>query len=102
MVYAEALTKFNRADEAKDLLMALASKRPNDEYVWYHLAEAAGLANDIPEVHWARAEYFTLNGNYDQALKQLEYGLPLVKRNFQLEAKMKQKMNELWQHKTRK
>ena len=36
-----------------------------------------------------------LRGNFDQALKQLEYGLPLVRRNFQLETKMKQKIAEI-------
>ena len=70
------------------MLTSLATNRKNDAYLWYHLAEAAGLADDIPEVHWSRAEYFVLTGNLDQALKQLDYTLPLIKKNFHHEAKV--------------
>jgi len=61
------------------------------------LAEAFGLANNIPGVHWARAEFFVLNGNFDQAIKQLGYALPLVRGNFQQDAKIKQRMEEIWE-----
>ena len=77
------------------MLTTLTTSRKNDAYLWYHLAEAAGLAGDIPEVHWSRAEYFILTGNLDQALKQLDYSLSLIKRNFQQEAKVKSRIKEI-------
>jgi predicted Zn-dependent protease len=96
MSYAETLIKANRPAEAESVLLALANDRKNDEQIWYLLAEAFGLANNIPGVHWARAEFFVLNGNFDQAIKQLGYALPLVRSNFQQEAKIKQRMEEIW------
>ena len=95
MIYARVLNNVHQFEEAQKVLLDLTSRRRNDDYLWYHLAETAGLADDIPGVHWARTEYFVLRGNFDQALKQLEYGLPLVRRNFQLETKMKQKIAEI-------
>jgi predicted Zn-dependent protease len=96
MSYAETLIKANRPAEAESVLLALTNDRKNDEQIWYLLAEAFGLANNIPGVHWARAEFFVLNGNFDQAIKQLGYALPLVRGNFQQEAKIKQRMEEIW------
>jgi len=96
MSYAETLIGASRAEQAQQVLIALSNKRKNDEHIWYLLAEAFGLANNIPGVHWARAEFFVLNGNFDQAVKQLGYALPLVKGNFQQEAKIKQRIEEIW------
>ena len=87
---------------AQNMLASLATNRKNDAYLWYHLAEAAGLAGDIPEVHWSRAEYFILTGNLDQALKQLDYALSLIKRNFQQEVKVKSRIKEIQELKNKK
>ncbi len=96
MSYAEVLISAERPEDAEEVLLALTTERKNDEQIWYLLAEAYGLAENIPGVHWARSEFFVLNGNFDQAIKQLGYALPLVRNNFQLEAKMKQRMEEIW------
>ena len=96
MAYAETLISANRPNDAEDLLLALSTERKNDEHLWYLLAEAYGLANDIPGVHQARAEFFVLNGNFDQAIKQLGYALPLVRGNFQQNAKIKTRIEEIW------
>ena len=96
MAYAETLISADRPKDAGDLLLTLSVERKNDPHVWYLLAEAYGLANDIPGVHQARAEYFVLNGNFDQAIKQLGFALPLVRRNFQQDAKIKQRIEEIW------
>ncbi len=96
MSYAETLIKANRPAQAESVLLALTNDRKNDELIWYLLAEAFGLANNIPGVHRARAEFFVLNGNFDQAIKQLGYALPLVRGNFQQDAKIKQRMEEIW------
>ena len=50
----------------------------------------------MPGVHEARAEFFVLNANYDQAIKQLGYALPLVRHNFQQTARIKQRLEDIW------
>ncbi len=94
MALADVLIN-TKPKRAQNILTSLSTNRKNDAYLWYHLAEAAGLADDIPEVHWSRAEYFVLTGNLDQALKQLDYTLPLIKRNFQQEAKVRSRKREI-------
>ena len=97
--YAEALVAARKPHAALDVLVPFTLQRPNDEYIWYLLAEAYGLANNIPGVHEARAEFFVLNGNFDQAIKQLGYALPLVRQNFQQSARIKQRLEEIWRMK---
>lgn len=95
MALAEAYIAASQAHAAADLLVPFSIKRPNDEHVWYMLAEAWGLASNIPKLHEARAEYFVLNGNFKQALKQLAYALELVEDNFQQSTKIKQRMLDI-------
>ena len=90
------MNAIDRPDLASERLEELALTRPFDDQVWFHLAESLGLANDIPGVHQARAEYFVLNGDLEGAIKQLGYALPLVRRNFQLSAKIKQRIDDIW------
>ena len=94
--YAEALMAASKPHAALEVLVPFSVNRPNDEYIWYLMAEAYGLANNIPGVHEARAEFFVLNGNFDQAIKQLGYALPLVRHNFQQSARIKQRLDEIW------
>lgn len=77
--YAEALMKAGSYKESADLLDKLSRSRPQDDYVWYLLAEVSGLAGNILGVHQARAEYFILNGVYDRAAIQLRNALKLTK-----------------------
>ena len=96
MLYSSLLISLDRPELASEVLTELTLRRPNDDQIWYQLAESRGLANDIPGVHQARAEYFVLNGNLDGAIKQLGYAIPLVRQNFQLSAKIKQRIDEIW------
>lgn len=100
MAYARTLLKAERPKEAEPLLVSLTRNRENDQDLWYLLAETYGLANNIVGVHQARAEYFVLNGDLDQAIKQLGYALPLVEDNFQFTARIRQRIEEI--HEMRK
>ena len=100
MQYAEVLLKLNRPLEAEELLERLTATRPGDVELWYLLAETYGLANNIPGVHQARAEFFVLVGNLDQAVEQLGFALPLVADNFQITARITERLQEI--HKLRK
>ena len=56
IAYAETLLTARKARSALEVLAPLSVERPNDEYLWYLMAEAYGLANDIPGVHEAHKE----------------------------------------------
>jgi predicted Zn-dependent protease len=94
--YAQTLLAARKPHAALEVLTTLIIKRSNDEHVWYLIAEAYGLTNNISGVHEARAEFFVLQGSYDQAIKQLGYALPLIQHNFQRTARIKQRLEDIW------
>jgi predicted Zn-dependent protease len=96
VTYADALMKNGQADDAVEVLLSMTLQRPNDQDIWFLLAEAYGLARNVIGVHQARAEYFVLVGNFNQAIKQLGFAKPLVKRNFQQNARIKQRIDEIY------
>lgn len=69
---ADILLRSRRYAEAEKVINRLASQRENDPDVWYLTAEIRGLAGNIVGVHTARAEYFMLAGDLDQAAEQLD------------------------------
>jgi predicted Zn-dependent protease len=70
--YSRLLATNNDNGNASRVLNNLRQQRPNDPFVWYNLAEVAGLAGDILMLHKARAEYFILYGDFDNAENQLD------------------------------
>ncbi|XOV87471.1 MAG: M48 family metalloprotease [Pseudomonadota bacterium] len=95
MAYADALLKSGQAGRAEAVLVPLTTTRPNDVNLWYLLAETYGLANNIVGVHEARAEYFVLVGNLDQAITQLGYAIPLVNDNFQQKSRIRARIEQI-------
>jgi len=92
---ASLLLKQNKAEQAEKVLMELLKKRSEDPDIWYQTAEARGLSNNISGLHQARAEYFALTGDYDQALEQIEFAKRRAANNFLLASKMEARQNEL-------
>ncbi len=70
---AELRLKQERPAEAERLFDALLKERPSDAELWFLQAETRGLSGNIVGLHQARAEYFALVGDYNQALEQLDY-----------------------------
>jgi predicted Zn-dependent protease len=68
---ADILLRARNYAEAERVINRLAAQRENDPDVWYLAAEIRGLAGNIIGVHTARAEYFMLAGDLDQADEQL-------------------------------
>ncbi|MGI9323201.1 MAG: M48 family metalloprotease [Pseudomonadales bacterium] len=95
MQYAKAFIAARRPADAISVLKPLSIARPSDDQVWYMLAESYGLASNIIGVHEARAEYFVLNGDFEQAIKQLGYALPMVEDSFQLTARIERRLAEI-------
>ncbi len=77
MTLADALIGARAYEEAANLLDIHTRTRPDDHHIWYQLAEAQGQAGNISQVHQARAEYFTLTGDFPAARNQLQYALRL-------------------------
>src|SRR5690606_26573750 len=79
--YAQALMNAGQYPRPAEVLERHSRQRPNDDYVWYLLAEVNGLAGNILGVHEARAEYFILNGIFDRAQIQLRNALKHAEGN---------------------
>jgi beta-barrel assembly-enhancing protease len=95
MLYAQALMKQQKHQEAAAVLSRQSQVRGDDVHVWYHLAEVSGLAGDIIGVHRARAEFFALHGSYQKAIHHLEYARRLADRsNAQLIARLDQRIDD--------
>ena len=78
MLYAKALSGQERYAAAQEVLERQSRVHANDIDVWHDLAEVAGLAGDIVQVHRARAEFFALFGDYRKAIQHLEYARGLI------------------------
>ncbi len=96
MLYAEALNAVERHEDATRVLRRQARIHSTDSDIWFELAETAGLAQDIVEVHRARAEFYALRGQYAEAIQNLQNA---KRRNdgksFRLEATIDQRILEL-------
>ena len=95
MTYANALMKNQQPHIAEEVLTAQSRRRPKDPGLWYLLAEVQGLSGNIIGLHQSRAEYFILNGILDQAEKQLNYALKLVKNDYLTSAKINQRLKDI-------
>ena len=96
---SELLRKQNHPADAERLLDRLLAERPGDAELWYQQAETRGLSGNIVGVHQARAEYFALTGDYDQALEQLDFARRRASDNFQLAARIDARHQELAEEK---
>ena len=96
---ATALEQNKEYKEAVSQLDKLTRKRPNDPDIWYDLAEVQGKAHNTLGVHIARAEYFYLTGNMDDALKHLEYAKKLAGKNYALTSRIDSRMQEVKEYK---
>lgn len=100
MTLADALTEARAYDEVASLLDAHTHIRPEDHHIWYQLAEIQGQAGNISQVHQARAEYFSLVGDFPSARSQLQYALRLEQDSDSSPtelARLQQKITELEQ-----
>lgn len=98
MAYADALIEARDYQAAADILDNHAITRPTDAYLWYKLAEVEGQAGNISKVHQARAEYYVLLGDYQNARDQLRYALRVESEagaSAAVEARLQQKIKEV-------
>lgn len=94
----DLLIKETKLQDAEQQLNALVEARSQDPDIWYQVAEIRGLTGNIIGLHQARAEYFALVGDYDQAIEQLDF----AKRrsdNFQSAARIDARQKQLIEEK---
>jgi len=72
---ADIFSRQQQWDKARRALQQLSQARPEDPFVWFHLAEVSGKANRQIQLHQARAEYFQLTGRFRQAFEQMDLAL---------------------------
>jgi beta-barrel assembly-enhancing protease len=87
---------------ATSLLLKTLTTRKEDPSLWYELAEISGLNNNIVLLHKARAEYFILHADFDNAEQQLtalierkKIDNTANKENTELYAYAKERLTEL-------
>ncbi|AYC32193.1 M48 family peptidase [Pseudomonas cavernae] len=91
----DLMLKQGRSTEAEKALDALLKRRPHDPDIWYQVAETRGQAGNIIGLHQARAEYFALVGDYDQAIEQLDFAKRRSANNFQLASRIDARQKEM-------
>jgi len=92
---ANLLLKQRKPVLAEKVLDELLKTRNEDPDIWYQSAEAKGLSGNISGLHQARAEYFALTGDYEQALEQIELAKRRAGTNFLLASRIDARQNEL-------
>ncbi|WP_263141127.1 M48 family metalloprotease [Pseudomonas sp. RIT-PI-AD] len=91
----DLLIKQGQPQQAEKNLNELLQSRPHDPDVWYQVAEVRGLAGNTIGLHQARAEYFALVGDYDQAIEQLDFAKRRANNNFPLASRIDARQKEL-------
>ncbi len=92
---ARLLQRQGQPQQASQVLDRLLQSRPADSTLWYMQAEVRGQAGNIIGLHEARAEYFSLVGDYRQALEQLDYARRRASSDYQLAARIDARYREL-------
>lgn len=92
---AHALSRNGRNDEAVAHLWDQVKLHPEDQDIWYQLAETAGLAKKHIDVHWARAEFFVLRGNYKSAITQIRLAREQVSEENRLAQSLDQRLLDI-------
>jgi len=94
-LFAAALIKDGKAEEATQVLRYQLTQRPTLPLLWNMLAEAYGKSGDRLGVYEAKAEYYFLHGLTMRAIEQLQYALPLAEQQFQAAARITARMEEM-------
>ncbi|MNQ37348.1 TPR repeat-containing protein YfgC precursor [compost metagenome] len=91
----DLLMKQGLTRDAERALDELLKKRSKDPDIWYQVAEVRGLSGNTIGLHQARAEFFALVGDYDQAIEQLDFAKRRATNNFQLASRIDARQREL-------
>lgn len=79
VTYIQSLRLQDKNQQAVETLKHHLRLYPNDTHLWYELAEAYGLTDNILGVHQARVQYFLLIGATRKAEEHIRIALRLPK-----------------------
>ncbi|OLU13736.1 MULTISPECIES: M48 family metalloprotease [unclassified Pseudomonas] len=95
----DLLLKQRKITDAEQALNDLLKRRMKDPDVWYQVAEVRGLSGNTIGLHQARAEYFALVGDFNQAIEQLDFAKRRAANNFQMASRIDARQKELIEEK---
>jgi len=95
----DLLLKQRKIPAAEQALNDLLKRRMKDPDVWYQVAEVRGLSGNTIGLHQARAEYFALVGDFNQAIEQLDFAKRRAANNFQMASRIDARQKELIEEK---
>ena len=93
--HVDLLMKQGHIQDAERALDQLLKRRDKDPDIWYLVAEVRGLSGNTIGLHQARAEFFALVGDYDEAIEQLDFAKRRISNNFQLASRIDARQREL-------
>lgn len=96
LLKADALRSLERYEDATNVVKRVVRQSSDDPDLWLKLETIAGLAQNIFEVHRARAERHALRGQFPDAIENLQFAKKKIegKSSF-LEASLNQRIQEL-------
>lgn len=96
LLKVHALRSLERYEDATSIVKRVVRQSSNDPDLWLELEAIAGLAQNIFEVHRARAEWYALRGQFPDAIENLQFAKKLNEgKSSILEASLNQRIQEL-------
>ena len=83
IVKAKILSSEKEFIKAEEVLRDLLITKNRDPNLWMELSEVQRAGNNIVGYHLSRGEYYTLIGDFDNALNQFQFALSLSGNSFQ-------------------
>lgn len=96
LLKVHALRLLERYEDATSIVKRVVRQSSNDPDLWLELESIAGLAQNIFEVHRARAEWYALRGQFPDAIENLQFAKKLNEgKSSILDASLNQRIQEL-------
>ena len=83
IIKSKILTAKKETIKAEEILRDLLISRNRDPRLWKQLSEVQRAGKNIIGYHLSRGEYFTLIGDFENALNQFQFALSLSGNSFQ-------------------
>ena len=83
IVKAKILSSKKEFIQAEEILRDLLITKNRDPNLWMELSEVQRAGKNIVGYHLSRGEYYTLIGDFDNALNQFQFALSLSRNSFQ-------------------
>ena len=84
IVKSKILSAKNEGIKAEEILRDLLIVNNRDPGLWLQLSEIQRSGKNIVGYHLSRGEYYTLLGDFENALNQFQFGLKLSGNSFQI------------------